>query len=221
VRKLTTIAILLAITAAAAIVWIYRPFEDRRAIILIVADSLRPDRLSCYGYEGHHTPNIDRLANIGMLYTDAQAAGSWALPSVGAILTAQFPPQLGLVETPADPDLEWHEHRPQLSLAIPARTPTLPQLLAEAGFHTAAFVNQPVLTRDEGFMSGFDEWYFPLGNRRIRRYEARAVHSVLPKGPTHQDQTGMDRMMSDEFAAWITNNKTSPGGRRSIAIGAL
>ncbi len=60
-------------------------------IILIVIDALRPDHLSCYGYPRDTSPNIDKIAQQGVRFTQAIAAGSWTVNSVPSILTGTYP----------------------------------------------------------------------------------------------------------------------------------
>ena len=52
------------------------PRGDVDAVFLIVVDTLRPDRLSCYGYTGHETPAIDRIAEMGVRFEHAQSPAS-------------------------------------------------------------------------------------------------------------------------------------------------
>ena len=70
------------------------------AVFLIVIDTLRPDVLSCYGYQGHTTAAIDRLAASGVRFENAASPASWTVPSTGSIMTSRYPTQLGLVERP-------------------------------------------------------------------------------------------------------------------------
>ncbi len=55
--------------------------------ILMVVDSLRIDHLSCYGYTGNSTPNIDRVAHDGVLYRNAFSMGSNTSASFPYILS--------------------------------------------------------------------------------------------------------------------------------------
>ena len=50
---------------------------NRPNVILLTLDTLRADRLGCYGHDGHLTPNIDRLANSGIRFDQAISGGSW------------------------------------------------------------------------------------------------------------------------------------------------
>jgi len=63
----------------------------RPNIILITVDALRSDHLSCYGYKRNTSPNIDRIGQEGILFTQAISASSHTPPSIGTILTSNFP----------------------------------------------------------------------------------------------------------------------------------
>jgi len=56
-------------------------------ILLIIIDTLRADHLGCYGYRGIKTPHIDRLAEEGILFTNATCQVPLTLPSHCSLLT--------------------------------------------------------------------------------------------------------------------------------------
>jgi len=60
-------------------------------VILIILDALRPDHLSCYGYSGKTSPNIDALADRGVIFTNAFSAASYTMPAVASIFTSLYP----------------------------------------------------------------------------------------------------------------------------------
>ena len=124
------------------------PSPPPKGVFLIVVDTLRPDRLSCYGYEKHSTPHIDQLATTGVRFTRAQSVASWTLPSMGAMLTSRYPTQLGLVEHPADGRLKfaWRTKRRQLNYRLGPEPATLAERMRAIGYQTAAFVDQPALS---------------------------------------------------------------------------
>lgn len=63
-------------------------------IALVVVDTLRPDRLSSYGYPAHQTPHIDRFAREGVRFEEAHSSASWTRPSVASMLTSRYPSEL-------------------------------------------------------------------------------------------------------------------------------
>ena len=140
------------------------PPTPPKGVFLIVVDTLRPDRLSCYGYEKHSTPHIDQLATSGVRFTRAHSVASWTLPSMGAMLTSRYPTQLGLVEHPGDSGLTfaWRTKRRQLNYRLGPEPATLAERMRAIGYQTAAFVDQPALSLGGCFVRGFDDWYYPV-----------------------------------------------------------
>src|SRR4051794_39292221 len=67
-------------------------------IIFILADDLGWRDLGCYGSTFHETPHLDRLAHLGMRFTDAYAACSVCSPTRASILTGKYPARIGLTD---------------------------------------------------------------------------------------------------------------------------
>ena len=67
-------------------------------VVLVTLDTTRPDRLGCYGNSQSTTPNIDRLAREGVIFSAAVAAAPSTLPAHASILTGLYPLQHGLVD---------------------------------------------------------------------------------------------------------------------------
>ncbi len=128
---------------------------DRPNVLLIVMDTLRQDRLSCYGYELPTTPSLDRLAQRGILYENAYATASWTWPSTASILTGRSPAAHGVVS-------------PNRCTLAPSLE-TLPELLSERGLVTGAITCNPLIVPDKEFDQGFD--YFD-SSQRFRQTEA-------------------------------------------------
>ncbi len=122
-------------------------------VVLITVDTLRADRLGCYGFEQARTPNIDRLAAEGVLVEHAIATVPITLPSHASILTGFYPPALGVR----------HNGRH----TVPEEVETLAERLKRDGYRTQAFVSARVLHRrfnlDQGF-DGYDDWLHGEGD---------------------------------------------------------
>ncbi len=65
-------------------------------IVLIMADDLGWKDLHCYGNEKLDTPNIDRLAQQGLLFTDAYSAAPVCTPTRAALMTGESPARLNI-----------------------------------------------------------------------------------------------------------------------------
>ncbi len=63
---------------------------DRPNIVLILADDVGYGDLSCYGATRVSTPNLDQLAQEGLLLTDAHSAAATCTPSRYALLTGEY-----------------------------------------------------------------------------------------------------------------------------------
>jgi arylsulfatase A-like enzyme len=106
-----------------------------RNVVLVLADTLRADRLGCYGYPLGLTPTIDALAARGTLYGFHYAQGGWTVPSTISSMSGLW------VIGP--------------ETALPADQPTLAETLAAAGIATAAFLGNGVLSEQRGMDRGF------------------------------------------------------------------
>lgn len=114
--------------------------REARNLILISFDTLRTDRLGCYGNPRPTSPRLDAFAAAGVLFEDASAAAPWTKPSHATLLTGLYPSRHGMTamtKTLADS-------------AVP-----LAEWLARRGFRTAAIVNTRLLST-HGFERGFD-----------------------------------------------------------------
>ncbi len=109
-------------------------------VLLISIDTLRPDRLGCYGHERETSPTLDGLAQAGVLFEDVTAASPWTLPSHASILTGRYPSRHGV-----------KDHVNHLRRGVP----TLASVLRGRGYTTMAVVNSHNLSERYGLNRGF------------------------------------------------------------------
>lgn len=112
-------------------------------VFLITIDSLRADTLSCYGSTKVQTKNIDSLASDGVVFSTAISASSWTLPSVASIMTGVSPAVHGATA--------WQKR-------LPDDFKTLAEYFKDAGYHTVAVGQNPVLDAARNVSQGFDEY---------------------------------------------------------------
>jgi arylsulfatase A-like enzyme len=110
-------------------------------IIMLVMDSVRVDRLSCYGYHRNTTPHIDRISKDSTLYEQAISVGCWTVPVHASIFTGLYPSSHGLTISKD---------------ALPANYPTLAYQLKNLGYQTACFSNNAYISDITGLAQGFD-----------------------------------------------------------------
>ncbi|MGD2110555.1 MAG: sulfatase [Phycisphaerae bacterium] len=203
-RPLWGILIVAGIAVGGGVVWRLARPSAPKAVFLIVVDTLRADRLSCYGYESIETPQIDRLASMGVRFARAHSVASWTTPSMGAILTSRYPTQLGLIEAPAPDGKQFkvREKRAQRAYTIPSDVPTLAETMRGAGYHTAAFVDQPMLNIGNGFVKGVSEWYCPIGEETVGRYDPNAFEPAR-RWSNMRGAEVFDPALVAEFDNWL------------------
>ena len=117
---------------------------DTPNIVLIVMDTLRADRMSCYGYETQTTPNLDALAARGLLHEHARATSSWTWPSTASILTGLPPETHGVVS-----DGQCY---------LDSSLDSLPEALERRGYTTVGFTCNPLIVPNKNFHQGFEEF---------------------------------------------------------------
>ena len=113
-------------------------------VILLVIDSLRYDRLSCYGYKEETTPFLDSLAKRGTKFETAIAPAPWTVPVHGSLFTGDLPSYHG-----SHRKSKRFKRRPEESLA---------GILSAQGYQTAGFSANPWISPEFNFDTGFDEF---------------------------------------------------------------
>jgi arylsulfatase A-like enzyme len=113
-------------------------------VLLVTVDTLRADRLGCYGDALARTPHMDALAKQGTLFERAFSPVPLTLPAHASILTGLLPPAHGV--------------RGNGAFALPAGPVTLAEALHARGLSTAAFIGGFPLERRFGLARGFDHY---------------------------------------------------------------
>ena len=115
------------------------PAAEQPNIVLILADDLGINDLSCYGRKEQPTPNLDALAAQGMRFTSAYCAQPICSPSRAALLTGKCPARLhltnflpGRADAPSQKLLQ-----PVIEGQLPIEETTIAELLRAAGYATA------------------------------------------------------------------------------------
>ncbi len=113
----------------------------RPDIILLVLDTQRADRLSCYGCKEPTSPNLDAFAADATLFRHAFSPAQWTVPSHSSLFTGLYP----------------SVHGTQQSFSIlPDSLSPLSERLGEDGYYTAAFCNNPLVgVVNNGLRRGF------------------------------------------------------------------
>ncbi|WP_144905932.1 sulfatase [Halobellus captivus] len=130
-------------------------------VILLSADALRADHLSCYGYFRATSPVLDELAGESIRFANAYSASSHTREAVPALLTGEYP-----------------------DVAIDSKyrlaSETLAETLSDKGYATAGFHSNPFVSRAYGFDRGFDHFDddLHLGQHKLIALAQRALDKL-------------------------------------------
>jgi arylsulfatase A-like enzyme len=109
-------------------------------IVILLLDCVRADHLGCYGHAGGLTPQIDALADEGMLFANAISSSVWTLESVASLFSGLYPSQ----------HQTYYGHA-WLDPAIP----TLAGWLGDLGYETRSATRNPWIAAETGLTRGF------------------------------------------------------------------
>ncbi len=147
---------------------------DRPNIVVIWGDDIGLTNLSCYGdgLMGYRTPNIDRIADEGMRFTDAYGEQS-CTAGRSAFITGQSVYRTGLSKVGL----------PGADTGIQAEDPTIAELLGPLGYATGQFGKNHLGDKDEHLPTnhGFDEFFGSL------------YHLNAEEEPEHEDYPDPER----------------------------
>jgi arylsulfatase A-like enzyme len=216
-RGASGIKLLMLVGAAAASLHgcrtVVPPRSGRPNVILITIDTLRPDRLSAYGYT-RQTPSIDSVAHDGQLFEHAVCDVPWTTASIASVFTGLYASRHGL-------------RSPTERLSDSALT--LAEVLHQQGFLTAAVVGSfpvaSIYNLNQGFETYDEEFTAPLDPvapgqapvdfagkpRRIRKVPARLTGSPEElqryfAEKASNDACRPDAEVTDRAAAWLRSH---------------
>jgi len=186
-QHVTNLALwLMAITVASGLLLAAPPAGAQTApatrpnILVLFGDDVGQWNVSAYnhGVMGYKTPNIDRIAREGAIFTDVYAQQS-CTAGRAAFITGQSPIRTGLLKVglPSAPE------------GLSAADPTIANLLKGQGYATGQFGKNHLGDRNEFLptVHGFDEF---LGNFYHLNAEEEPENPDYPKDPTFKARFG-------------------------------
>ena len=116
-------------------------------VVLISVDTLRPDHLGCYGYAHPTSPNLDRLAEVSLVFDDMICEVPLTGPSFSAMMTSRFPRETGVTRN---------------GIRLPEDVPTVAESFSAAGYETICVTSNWTL---KGRLSGLDRGFGEYDDR--------------------------------------------------------
>ena len=184
-------------------------------VVVIVVDTLRADHLSAYGYPRPTSPNIDRIAQQGVLFENAISASSWTLPSHASLLTGRYSYEHGATDV-----------KPPSGRALDGRYPTLAETFAQHGYRTGAFsANYIYFSKNLGFGRGFlhfEDYFHSIFDDFSRTlYGRECTRLVLSKESVRRllirlGFPSIDELQPDSKTSWMVRKRASEVNREAL-----
>ena len=188
-------------------------------IVVFLADDLGYGDIGCYGHPEAKTPNIDKLAQDGVRFTQHYSNGTECSPTRTAFLTGRYPQKAGGLECAIgtgnvgryDDAIRLAEAR---QLGLPAKQTILPDALQQRGYSCAIFGKwhlgyEPQFNPME---HGWDDFFGYMGGNvhYFNHRELSDLH-VLFKGrlPIHTEGY-MTHLITDASINFIKEKKDQP-----------
>jgi arylsulfatase len=160
--------------------------QGKPNILVIMSDDVGITNISAYsrGMAGYHTPNIDRIASEGVLFTDYYAEQS-CTAGRSAFITGQSPIRTGLTKVGF----------PGASIGLQKEDPTLAEMLKPHGYATGQFGKNHLGDRNEFLptVHGFDEFF---GNLYHLNAEEEPENPDYPDDPAFRAEFGPRGVLS-------------------------
>ncbi|HET6162686.1 MAG TPA: sulfatase [Planctomycetota bacterium] len=172
--------------------------RTRPDVTLIIIDTLRADRLSCYGNARLTSPVLDALAGRGARFDQCIAQASWTRPSMASLHTGLFPSSHGCND---------------LRDALSPDAYTLAEAMHDAGYVTAGFSANENVSPTFGFSQGFDTfWNTSLQNLARFTMYGRLRHVFLKRVlHVNAEETNDDAdILTDHAIAWLGAGHDAP-----------
>jgi len=126
-------------------------------VLVVVLDTVRADALSAYGNPRPTSPQLDAIADAGLLFEDVTAPGSWTWPSHASLFTGAFPWEHGAHFGEASDGAVALEPDPFYATALREDLPTLAERFSAAGYRTASLSANRLIGPDFGLTRGFQD----------------------------------------------------------------
>ncbi len=164
------------------------PAPSSLNVVVVTLDTLRADRLGCYGFKGVSTPHIDRLAGEGFVFERATATVPLTFPSHSSMFTGLLPPHHGV--------------RDNGGFFLEDGRTTLTERLKAGDWTTGAFVGAWVLESRWGLAPGFDHYSDRFD---LSQFKVLSLGTVQKKGDEVMDVAlaWLDSVRDRRFFAWI------------------
>lgn len=153
-------------------------------IVYIMTDDHTAQAMSCYDKRYTVTPNLDRIANEGVRFTNSFVANSLSGPSRACMLTGKHSHKNGFTDN--------------TTCVFDSSQPTFPRYLQQAGYQTALFGKWHL----ESLPQGFDKWAIVPGQGDYYNPDF-----IRMSGDTVRVHGYLTNLITDMSLDWLENNR--------------
>ncbi|MEP3210551.1 MAG: sulfatase-like hydrolase/transferase [Maribacter sp.] len=187
--KLLTLVLLISLGDLAA--------QEQPNFIFILTDDQQYGLMGCTGNSIVQTPNLDKLASDGVLFTNAHVTSAICTPSRASILTSQFERKHGI------------NFNSGTSMSIEGWNTSYPVVMRKNGYFTGWIGKNHVPVGEGGYSSGlmeksFDYWY--AGHGHLSFYP-KSIHEIF-KGAKSDTQV---EVIAEGIKDFLSNEETLEG----------
>lgn len=171
-------------------------------VVIILTDDMGYGDISCYNQKNDQTPQIDKLAEEGVLCTDFYVPTPYCAPSRATILTGRFPLRHGLIQNPA-PDAGIND------VGLSNNEVTLGEIYQSAGYKTKLIGKWHLGHKPEFFPvnHGFDEYYGIVYSNDMRPVQIIENRDTV-EYPV--DQSLLTKKYTEKAIDFIERNQKQP-----------
>jgi len=171
-------------------------------IVLILADDLAYGDLGCYGNNDVKTPNLDKLARSGVLFTDFHSNGSVCSPTRAAMLSGRYQHRVGVPNVSSTSVL--HSDEVLISSRLRDEMGYATGLFGK--WHLSGHYNTPEYYKDKGPVKfGFDEF------RGCMDGMIDYVNHITPLGrPDWEEEGYVTHLITNHAIQFIEKKKNQP-----------
>jgi len=171
-------------------------------VVIILTDDMGYGDISCFNQKNYQTPQIDKLAEEGVLCTDFYVPTPYCAPSRATILTGRFPLRHGLIQNPA-PDAGIND------VGLSNNEVTLGEIYQSAGYKTKLIGKWHLGHKTEFFpvKHGFDEYYGILYSNDMRPVQ---IIENMDTVEYPVDQSLLTKKYTEKAIDFIERNQKQP-----------
>lgn len=158
--------------------------DERLNIVYIMTDDHTSQAMSCYDKRYINTPNLDRIAERGVRFTNSFVANSLSGPSRACMLTGKHSHKNGFTDN--------------TTCVFDASQPTFPRYLKDSGYETALFGKWHL----ESLPQGFSRWEIVPGQGDY--YNPRFIEMT---GDTIVRHGYLTHLITDRSIDWLENER--------------